>query len=76
MKKKKKAPLKQKLTAPKKMSSSELLTSLAGIAAFHVEDKAAQMKIYEAMRRLQLMEKAAIDAGLLPGRRAPKSQPY
>lgn len=48
------------------MSSKELCASLVGIAAFHVEDKAAQMKIYEAVRRLQLLEAAAIDAGLLP----------
>ena len=64
MKRKKKA-LKRKPTPPKKMSSKELCMSLAGIAAFHVEDKAAQMKIYEAIRRLQMLEKVAINAGVL-----------
>lgn len=54
----------KKPAPPRKMSSKELCVSLAGIAAFHVEDKAAQMKIYEAIRRLQMLEKAAIDAGM------------
>jgi hypothetical protein len=55
----------KKAKPPLKMSSTDLCKALAGIAAFHVEDEAAQMKIYEAIRRLQIMEKAAIDAGLL-----------
>ena len=54
---------------PRRMSSIDLCKSLACIAAFHVEDKAAQMKIYEAVRRLQMLEKAAIDAGMLLERR-------
>lgn len=68
MTKKKKPAPKRAPTPPRKMSSHDLCVSLAAIAAFHVEDKAAQMKIYEAMRRLQLLEKAAVDAGLLPAR--------
>jgi len=52
----------------KKMSSDDLCKALSGIAAFHVEDDVAQAKIYEAIRRLQVMEKAAIDAGILPKR--------
>ena len=64
MKKKKKMPA-RKSTPPKKMSSKELCMSLVGVAAFHVEDRVAQMKIYEAVRRLQMLEKAAIDAGML-----------
>lgn len=47
------------------MSTKELCLSLAGIAAFHVEDNAAQMKIYEAVRRLELLEHAAIAARLI-----------
>jgi hypothetical protein len=58
----------KKKSVPRKMSSVDLCKALSGIAAFHVEDKAAQMKIYEAIRRLQALEKAAIDAGLLPAR--------
>lgn len=68
MKTKKKQP---KKWAPlvRRMSSKELCVSLVAIAAFHVEDKQAQIKIYEAVRRLELMEAAAISAGLLPGAR-------
>lgn len=67
MKKKKTVP-KRKLTALRNLSSHELCVSLAAIAAFHVEDKPAQMKIYEAIRRLSMLEKAAVDAGLLQAR--------
>ena len=52
----------------KRISSDDLCKALSGVAAFHVEDNIAQAKIYEAIRRLQVMEKAAIDAGLLPKR--------
>lgn len=62
----KKKAVKKRATPPRKMSTKQLCASLVGIAAFHVEDKTAQMKIYEAVRRLQLLEVAAIDAGLLP----------
>lgn len=57
---------KRKATLPRKMSTKDLCMSLVGIAALHIEDKASQMKVYEAIRRLQIMEKAAIEAGLLP----------
>lgn len=66
MRKKKKVATKRKLSPPRKMSSKDLCMSLACVAAFHVEDKAAQMKIYEAIRRLQLLDVAAADAGILP----------
>jgi len=66
--KKKAAKTKKAPTPPRRMSSKELCLSLVGIAAFHVEDKLAQQKIYEAVRRLQLLEQAAVDAGLLPAR--------
>lgn len=62
----KKAKKAKRATPPRKMSSKDLCMALTGVAAFHVDDKAAQMKIYEAVRRLQLLEKAAVDAGLLP----------
>jgi len=48
------------------LSSGDLCKALSGIAAFHVEDDVAQAKIYEAIRRLRVMDKAAKDAGILP----------
>ncbi len=65
----KKKTVKRTPTPPKKMSSKELCMALSGIAAFHVEDRISQMKIYEAIRRLQMLEKAAVDAGMLLERR-------
>lgn len=62
----KKQLTKRSFKGVKMMSSNDLCKALSGIAAFHVEDDTAQAKIYEAIRRLQVMEKAAIDAGLLP----------
>lgn len=53
----------------KRLSTDDLCKALCGIAAFHVEDDVAQAKVYEAVRRLQVMEKAAIAAGLLPAPR-------
>jgi len=60
---------KHRPTPPRKMSTKELCIHLSGVAAFHTEDKTAQSKIYEAIRRLQLLEKAAIEAGILPARK-------
>lgn len=68
MKKVKKVKKKAAPTPPRKMSTIDLCKALAGVAAFHVEDSVAQMKIYEAIRRLQMLDKAAADAGLLPAR--------
>lgn len=65
--KSRKKPPKKIATPPRKMSSKQLCISLVAIAAFHVEDKTAQSKIYDAVRRLQLLEKAAMDAGLIDG---------
>lgn len=62
--KKKKA--KKSSFTPKKMRTKDLCISLVAIAAFHVEDTAAQAKIYEAVRRLQLLDSAAIKSGILP----------
>lgn len=50
---------------PTRMSTKELCLSLVSIAAFHVEDDAAQKKIYEAVRRLEALDSAAIAAGLI-----------
>lgn len=50
----------------RKMHTIDLCKSLAGVAAFHVEDKVARMKIYEAIRRLQMLDAAAVAIGLLP----------
>jgi hypothetical protein len=61
----KKMPPKKRPVPPRRMSSKQLCTSLVAIAAFHVEDKAAQRKIYEAVRRLQLLDEAARAAGLI-----------
>lgn len=66
VKNKKPATPKRKPAPPRKMSVKDLCMSLSRIAAFHVEDRAAQMKIYEAIRRLQLLESAAVEAGALP----------
>lgn len=64
---KRKTKPKKAIVPPRRMSSKELCTRLVAIAALQVEDKSAQAKIYEAVRRLQLLEEAAIKAGLLPG---------
>lgn len=53
-------------TPPRKMRTNDLCKSLTAIAAFHVEDPLAQTKIYEACRRLQLLDKIATDIGILP----------
>jgi hypothetical protein len=66
MKKAKKAATKRKPTPPNKMSSNDLCKSLCAIAAFHVDDSSAQKSIYDAVRRLQLLETAAVEAGMLP----------
>jgi hypothetical protein len=49
----------------KRMSSDDLCKALSSIAGLHVEDDKAQAKIYEAIRRLRVMDKAARDAGIL-----------
>lgn len=61
---KKKTP-KKRPTPPRAMSSKDLCVSLVSIAAFHIDDPAAQRKIYEAVRRLELLEVAAVAAGLI-----------
>lgn len=49
---------KEKLTAMREealRTNSDLCKTLASIAAFHVEDKRTQKKIYQAIRHLQLL---------------------
>lgn len=62
---KKKTPPKRKPSPARKMSSNELCKSLVAVAGF-TEDEQTRLKIYEAVRRLQLLEAAAIEAGFLP----------
>ena len=49
------------------MSSHDLCISLVTIAGL-VDDQTTSFKIYEAVRRLNLLEKAALEAGLLSTR--------
>lgn len=62
----KKKPITKRAAAARRMDSTQLCISLVSIAAFHVEDKTAQAAIYEAVRRLQLLDNTARAAGLLP----------
>lgn len=61
--KKKKPPF-----LPLPSETKELCMQLAGIAAFHVQDPKAQAAIYKAVRTLQQLDAAAIEAGILPNR--------
>lgn len=65
MRKAKRKPLPKKAVAARKMSSHDLCMSLAAIGGL-AEDEVTRFNIYEAVRRLQLLEKAAVEAGLLP----------
>lgn len=67
MAKRQKAKVRPK-SHPKKMSSNELCKRLCGVAAFQVEDQGAQKLVYEAVRRLQQLDAAARDHGILPKR--------
>jgi hypothetical protein len=66
LKKQKIAKRRKPSTPPRRMSTKDLCKSLAGVAAFHVEDGSAQLKIYEAIRRLQMLDAAGVEAGILP----------
>lgn len=58
---------------PTPTSSDELCKALVCIAAFDLNDNlAAQLKIYEAVRTLQLLDQQAIAAGIL-SRQPPQS---
>lgn len=73
--KKKKPRASRTPSLPRKMSTIDLCKSLVCVAALHVEDKIAQMKIYEAVRRLQMLDTAAIKEGLSQ-QRLPQCEGY
>lgn len=57
--------------SPRKMLTDELCLNLSCIAAFNLDDRPqAQLKIYEAIRRLKLLDAAAIETGILPAKRS------
>lgn len=59
---------------PRKMLTDDLCGHLSRIAAFNLDDRpAAQMKVYEAIRRLRLLDAAAIEAGIIPAPRPARS---
>lgn len=64
-KKTKKPPPKKLKFDPKALSSHELCLRLTGVAAFHTSDEQSQHCIYDAIRRLSMLEDAAIKAGLI-----------
>ena len=59
----KKAPAKRKPSSPRRVDTTELCKKLVAMAGF-LEDKRVQEKIYKAVRQLQLLDKAASEAGL------------
>ena len=62
---KKKSVPNRKPSTPRLVDTVELCKELVVLAAF-VENPKAQEKIYKAVRQLQLLDKLATDAGLLP----------
>lgn len=60
---------KKKLAKPKSVPrlvrSDELCKRLVAIAAFHIDDPKAQATVYRAVRQLQLLDAAAVKAGIL-----------
>ena len=66
MKKKKVAKRAVARSSPRKMSTYDLCLSLSCIAAFNLDGPKAQAQIYEAIRRLQALDAAAIEAGIIP----------
>lgn len=61
----KKKPAKRKPSPPKLVDTIELCKELVIMAAF-VGNWRVQQKIYKAVRQLQLLDKLAAEAGLLP----------
>lgn len=63
---KKKIVIKRKPSRPRLMDTAKLCKELVALAAFALYDNpAASAKIYEAVRQLQLLDKSAIEAGLI-----------
>lgn len=65
MPKRKKSPVKRKPSPPKLTDTKNLCLELAALAGL-VEERRVQEKIYQAVRQLRLLDKAARQAGLLP----------
>jgi hypothetical protein len=55
------------------MLTDDLCGHLSRIAAFNLDRPAAQMKVYEAIRRLRLLDAAAIEVGIIPAPRPSRS---
>lgn len=62
---KKVARVKRFSVPPRQMKTDDLCKSLVCIAALQIENRPTQMKIYEAVRRLQVLDQVAIKAGIL-----------
>jgi hypothetical protein len=62
---KKKSSTKRKPSPPKLVDTIELCKELVIMAAF-VDNARVQEKIYKAVRQLQLLDRLAAKAGLLP----------
>ena len=63
---KKKPPPKRKASPPRQMRTEELCKSLVGIAGLQITDEVSRNRIYEAVRRLQVLDAVAIEVGILP----------
>lgn len=61
----KKPPPKKLKFDPKVLSSRDLCLHLTGVAAFHTSDEQSRLCIYDAIRRLSMLEEAAIKAGII-----------
>lgn len=64
---KKKAPVKRRPSPPKLVDTTELCKDLVAMAAF-LGNSRVEQKIYKAVRQLQLLDKLAAEAGILPNR--------
>lgn len=62
---KKKTAVKRKPSPPRLVSTNELCKELVAMAGF-MADPRRQEKIYKAVRQLQLLDRLAVEAGLLP----------
>lgn len=65
MKKSKQKVVKRKSSPPKLVDTIDLCKELVAMAGF-IEDRRVQEKIYKAVRQLQLLDKLAAEAGILP----------
>ena len=63
----KKPTAKRKPSPPKLADTTELCKDIAAIAGT-IDDRRTREKIYKAVRQLQLLDKLAVEAGLLATR--------